>query len=383
MKHITILGSTGSIGTQTLDVISNHKNNFQIDVLTTYKNIELLEMQCRKFKPKIAVVVDIKKANELKIRLADTSIKVLKGSKSLIEAAIYGNYDNQIIVIATVGISGLLPTIFAIKNKKKIALANKEVLVCAGELINKLLLENKKSEIIPLDSEHSAIFQCLAGNKHNKISKIILTASGGPFFNYNIDMLKKVKKEEVMKHPKWNMGTKITIDSASLINKAFEFIEAMWLFGTKNIEILIHPESIIHSMVEFNDHSIISQISYPDMRLPIQYALTYPNRLKSQIPSLNFVKIKKFTFFEPDITIFKALNFIINKSKNMGNSGAILNGANEALVDLFLRNKINFIQISDIICSIYDEIPFIKEISIENIIQTNKLVKEIIYEKYN
>lgn len=368
MKKISILGSTGSIGTQTLEVA--RKIGAKVVALTTNTNIDLIERQAREFLPELIVVFDEDKANILRNRL--TGFKIMSGIDGLIAAATVDSAD--MIITAVVGNIGLLPTIEAIKKGKDIGLANKETLVCAGEIVMRLARE-KNVNILPIDSEHSAIWQCL--DNHNKIKKIILTASGGPFRGRND--LSDVTKEQALRHPNWSMGQKITIDSATLMNKGLEYIEAMWLYDTKEIEVLVHKESIIHSMVEFEDNSVIAQLSAPDMKLPIQYAITYPDRLECDIKSLDLAQISTLTFEKPDIDTFKCLKLAINTTETLGNSGAVLNAANEAAVDLFLNDKIKFSDIARLIEMAINDVPYIKGIDIDNILESDKLAREIVY----
>lgn len=376
MKNISILGSTGSIGTQTIDVLQSIDAN--VIAITTNKNIELLEKQARKFKVKLAVAYDEEAAKKLAKNLSDTEIKVMSGIQGLIAAATINEID--IVVTAVVGMIGLIPTIKAIEAKKDIALANKETLVCAGQIVIQKAKENGV-KILPVDSEHSAIFQSLQGANGNRFKKILLTASGGPFFGFSKEQIKKVTKEDALKHPNWNMGAKITIDSATMINKGLEFIEAMWLYDADvtQIEVLVHRESIIHSMVEYEDNSIIAQLGVPDMRIPIQYALTYPKRLPCKAEQLDFKKMSKMSFFEPDLNVFKGIALAQRAAKIKGNAGAVLNGANEAAVDLFLKGKIKFYQISDIVEKALDTVPFSEIRTVDDVIKSDKEAREIVY----
>lgn len=337
-KAISILGSTGSIGTQTLEVIRNLKN-IEIKGLTTNTNIDLFEKQIREFKPEKAAVMNIEKAKELKDRIKDCNVEVLSGLDGIIEIASLNNID--MVINSVVGNIGLEPTIKAIQCKKDIGLANKETLVTAGELVmREAKLNNIK--IYPIDSEHSAIFQCLQGNEENNINKIYLTASGGPFRTYND--LSDISLEDALKHPNWEMGKKITIDSATLMNKGLEVIEAKWLFNVDvdKIQVLVHPQSIIHSMVEFEDGAVIAQLGEPDMKVPIQYALTYPKRVKNNYPKVNFLERCSLTFEEPNYKLFPCLNLAFDAIKIGGTLPAVLNGANEAAVDKFLNKEISF-----------------------------------------
>jgi len=369
-KNIAILGSTGSIGRQALDVVDALPDFFEIDTLVANRNIKLLAEQARKYIPNQVVIADSSMYNELKLLLSDLPIKVFAGAEAINQVVEMDS--TQMVLTAMVGYSGLKPTINAIKKGKFIALANKETLVVAGELIKKLALENNAS-IYPVDSEHSAIFQCLAGEYHNPIEKIYLTASGGPFRKFSTEQLAKVSKEDALKHPNWNMGSKITIDSASLMNKGLEAIEARWLFdlNPEQIDIIIHPQSIIHSIVQFEDGSMKAQMGLPDMKLPIQYALTYPRRVKTQFPRFNFMNYPELTFEKPDLNRFPnlALSFIaMNKS---GNLPCTMNAANEIAVEAFLKDKISFLKMSDIIEKTMNSIQYIKDPTYENLVDTD------------
>lgn len=348
MKNICVLGSTGSIGTQTLD-IAKKSPDINILGLSTNKNIKLLEKQARKFKPKCVCVCDEDAAKELKDSLADTNIRVVSGKKGLIEISCME--DAECVVTAVTGIAGLEPTIEAIKHKKDIALANKETLVAAGEMVMKLAKQNNVN-ILPVDSEHSAIFQSLAGmQKKEEVKNIILTASGGPFFNKTRTELENVTIQQALNHPNWSMGKKVTIDSATLANKGLEFIEAKWLFDIEpdDIEVIIHPQSIIHSMVRYVDGSVIAQMGIADMRLPIAYALTYPHRKAFVSEQLDFEKYSNLTFYKPDTDTFKALALAKRALKEGGTMSAVFNGADEIAVELFLKEKIKFLDIADVI----------------------------------
>jgi 1-deoxy-D-xylulose-5-phosphate reductoisomerase len=346
MKNIAIIGSTGSIGTQTLAVARELKN-MNIVSLCCNSNIKLLEEQIREFKPSFAAVLDEKAANELKCNIKDTNTKVLSGLNGIIEVCTKDEIN--IVINSAVGISGLVPTIECIKNRKEIALANKETLVTGGQMVTKLAKEYNVN-ILPIDSEHSAIFQCLQGNRQNKIEKIILTASGGPFRGYDMKMLEKVTVEQALKHPNWDMGSKITIDSATMMNKGLEVIEAKWLFNVEanDIEVVVHPQSFIHSAVQYEDGSIIAQMGVPDMKVPIQYALNYPLRLHNSFERLNLFD-KNMEFYRPDVDNFKCLK-LAYKAINLGNTApVVLNGANEKAVELFLNRKISFLEIGNLI----------------------------------
>jgi 1-deoxy-D-xylulose-5-phosphate reductoisomerase len=347
MKKVLILGSTGSIGVNTLNVIRSFPDKFQVIGLTANSNIDLLEKQFNEFNPPVVVVNDKTKAQNLSERLKNKS-QVLDGNEGLINATKYSDYD--ILVNALVGFAGLAPTIEGIKRGKRIALANKETLVVAGELVTKLA-KKYNAEIIPVDSEHSAIFQCIIGEKIEEIEKLIITASGGPFFNLKKDELKDVTVKEALTHPNWKMGNKITIDSASMMNKGLEVIEAHWLFGfsKEKIEVVIHPQSVIHSMVEFIDGSIKAQMSLPDMKLPIQYALSYPDRLRSRYVNTKISKLTNLSFYEPDYEKFECIKLAYDVLEQGGTSSCILNASNEVAVKKFLDGKINFLQIPVVI----------------------------------
>ena len=347
-KRIALLGSTGSIGTQTLDVISRFPEEFKIEVLTAGNNIRLLAQQAEKYLPDSVVIGNQLHYQQLKEALRDLPVKVYAGDEA-IEQVVRGS-TIDLVVAAMVGYSGLKPTISAIKAGKKIALANKETLVVAGEIIKKLVRESG-SKIIPVDSEHSAIFQCLAGESGNPVEKITLTASGGPFLNYTKEMLRDVKPHEALKHPNWDMGNKVTIDSASLMNKGLEVIEARWLFDLlpEQIKVIIHTQSIIHSLVHFADGSVKAQLGVPDMRIPILYALSYPDRLASDLPKLDLGKYPTLSFAEPDPARFRNLSLAYQALKQGGNMPCIMNAANEAAVSAFLSGKIGFLQMPDVV----------------------------------
>lgn len=370
-RNIAILGSTGSIGTQALDVIEAHSDLFGVEVLTAQNNAELLIKQAAKFRPNVVVIANVSLYDQVFAALDPLDIKVYCGEKSL--ASVVENENIHMVLTALVGYVGLIPTIHAIKAKKHIALANKETLVVAGELITRLAEENQVN-ILPVDSEHSAIFQCLVGEFHNPIEKIILTASGGPFRGKNIDFLRSVKKEQALKHPNWDMGAKITIDSASLMNKGLEVIEAKWLFDLQpdQIEVIVHPQSIVHSLVQFEDGSLKAQMGLPDMKLPIQYALGFPNRLKSDFPRFDFIHYPSLTFEKPDVETFRNLGFAFEALKSGGNMACIVNAANEVAVDAFLKDKIGFLQMSDVIEKCMNKINFIQNPTLEDYIETDR-----------
>jgi 1-deoxy-D-xylulose-5-phosphate reductoisomerase len=374
-KKIAILGSTGSIGTQALDVIAANSDLFEVEVLTAQSNADLLIEQAIKFKPNVVVIGEETLYDKVNAALDQLDIKVYCGQKSL--ASVVENENVHTVLTALVGYSGLIPTINAIKAGKHIALANKETLVVAGEIITKLAIENKV-DILPVDSEHSAIFQCLVGEYVNPIEKIILTASGGPFRGKNKVFLENVKKEQALKHPNWDMGAKITIDSASMMNKGLEVIEAKWLFDLKpeQIDVVVHPQSIVHSLVQFEDGSIKAQLGLPDMKLPIQYALGFPKRLKSDFPRFYFINYPNLTFEKPDLETFRNLGLAFEALKKGGNMPCILNAANEVAVDAFLKDKIGFLEMSDIIEFCMQSIKFIEKPTIEDYIETDKSTRQ-------
>lgn len=363
-KRIAVFGSTGSIGTQTLDVIAAHPDLFSAEVLTAQHNDELLVQQAQQFNPNVVVIGDEKKYTKVKEALANTDIKVFTGVKALEEVAAMDCYD--LMLAAIVGYAGLRPTLKAIENGKAIALANKETLVVAGDIIMRKAVENRVP-IIPVDSEHSAIFQCLVGETRNKIEKVILTASGGPFIGRKPNYLVNVKREHALQHPNWTMGAKITIDSATLMNKGLEMIEAKWLFNLKpeQIQVVIHPQSIIHSMVQFEDGSIKAQMGLPDMKLPIQYALTFPRRIKSDFPRYDFRKVSTLNFEEPDVKTFRNLALATEALHKGGNLPCVMNAANEIAVFAFLRNRINFLDMTNVIEKTMENIPYIEKPTLE------------------
>ncbi len=364
-RKIAILGSTGSIGTQALDVIAQHPDQMEAVALVANNNAELLIAQARQFVPDDVVIANESKYIEVKEALKDLPIKVWAGEESICD--VVKNSETDIVLTAMVGFSGLKPTISAIKAGKTIALANKETLVVAGEIITSLALEHR-TPILPVDSEHSAIFQCLNGESHNKIDKILLTASGGPFRTYSKEQLANVTREQALKHPNWSMGAKVTIDSSTLMNKGFEMIEAKWLFGVepKDIEVVVHPQSIIHSMVQFEDSSIIAQLGQPDMRIPIQYSFTYPHRISLDVPQMNIFEIGTFTFEKPDMQKFVNLELAYYSIAKGGNACCILNAANEIAVASFLNNEIGFLQMSDVISHTLEKAQFISQPNLQN-----------------
>lgn len=369
-QNIAVLGSTGSIGTQSLDIIEAFPERFRATVLTAGKNWELLAYQARKFKPDTVVIADTNAYPKLKDALHDLPVKVLAGSEAIAEAAALPDVDT--VITAMVGYSGLIPTVKAIEAKKTIALANKETLVVAGEIITGLATRHGVS-IVPVDSEHSAIFQCLVGEENNPIEKIILTASGGPFRKLSAEQLQNVTVEDALRHPNWNMGAKVTIDSASMMNKGFEMIEARWLFdcAPSKIEIAVHPQSIVHSMVEFADGCIKAQLGVPDMHLPISYALSYPFRLPTKRDKLRMSAYSNLTFEAPDMNRFPLLGMAFEAIEKGGNTPCILNAANERAVAAFLHGRIGFTDIPRVVEKTLERIDFIKEITLDDLIQTN------------
>ncbi len=370
-KRIAILGSTGSIGTQALEVIEANQNRFEVEVLTAQNNADLLIEQSLKFKPNCVVITNENLYGKVKEALAHTDVKVFAGMKAVEEVVQMDTVD--IVLTSMVGYAGLLPTIKAIEAGKNIALANKETLVVAGEIITKLAQE-KGVNIYPVDSEHSAIFQCLVGEFHNPIEKIILTASGGPFRGKKQADLAQVTKAQALKHPNWVMGAKITIDSASLMNKGLEVIEAKWLFGVEpsQIDVVVHPQSIVHSLVQFQDGSMKAQMGLPDMKLPIQFALGFPDRLKSDFPRFDFTKYPSLTFEQPDTKTFRNLQLAFDAMAKGGNIPCIMNAANEIAVEAFLQDKIGFLQMSDLIETCMTKVAFITKPSIQDYIQTDE-----------
>lgn len=374
MKRIAILGSTGSIGTQTLQVIGANPELFCAEVLTANENVGLLIEQALKFRPNMVVIANEAKYSELKEALKEEDIKVYAGKDALAQVVAAGTVD--MVVTATVGYSGLLPTVNAIKAGKVIALANKETLVVAGELINDLIRQYRTS-IIPVDSEHSAIFQCLAGEGNNPLEKIILTASGGPFRGWAYEALKDVTPADALKHPNWNMGAKVTIDSASMMNKGFEVIEAKWLFGVDpdRIEVVVHPQSIVHSMVQFGDGSIKAQLGVPDMRLPIQYALTYPDRIHSDFGRVDFTRCHSLTFEEPDRKTFRNLDLAYRAMQKGGNMPCILNAANEIAVNAFLHGHLSFTGMSDLIEYVMEKGNYMAKPVLDDYVATDREIR--------
>lgn len=369
-KRIAIFGSTGSIGTQSLEVIKSNPDAFEVEILTAHNNAELLISQALEFSPNAVNIVNEDKYEMVKSALAGTDIKVFSGELALEELADFDAYD--VMIAAIVGFAGLKPTLKAVEKGKVIALANKETLVVAGDIVMQKALENK-APIIPVDSEHSAIFQCLVGESRNPIEKIILTASGGPFLGKKPNFLVNVKRDHALQHPNWSMGAKITVDSATLMNKGLEMIEAKWLFNLKpeQIDVVIHPQSIIHSMVQFEDGSIKAQMGLPDMKLPIQYALGFPQRIKNDFPRLNFKKYPTFNFEEPDYKTFRNLGLAIDALQNGGNKACVLNAANEIAVWAFLKNRIGFLDITAVVEKTMDAISFIKNPTLQEYFESD------------
>ncbi len=376
MKRLAIFGSTGSIGTQALEVVSENKELFSVEILTAQSNSELLIKQAKIFNPNMVVIGDDAKYNQVKEALIGTDIKVFAGEKSLEDVAGMDCYD--IMLAAIVGFAGLKPTLKAIENKKTIALANKETLVVAGDIVIAKAIENKVP-IIPVDSEHSAIFQCLVGESRNKIEKIILTASGGPFRGRKPNYLVNVKRDHALQHPNWNMGAKISIDSATLMNKGLEMIEAKWLFNLQpnQIEVVVHPQSIIHSMIQFEDGSIKAQMGLPDMKLPIQYALGFPQRIPNQFPRLDFKKTEQLTFEQPDTRTFKNLALATEALHKAGNMPCIMNAANEIAVWAFLKNMIGFLDMMAIVEQTMQKASFIEKPTLQEYYDSDLEARDI------
>lgn len=370
-KKIAILGSTGSIGKQSLEVIEKNPDSFEVEILAANNNIELLASQARKFKPVTVVTANEQKYKDLKELLRDQPVNVLAGKDALSQVVASENVD--LVLVAMVGFAGLVPTLNAIRAGKQIALANKETLVVAGEIVIKEAMEHNV-HIYPVDSEHSAIFQCLKGEENNEIEKIFLTASGGPFRGYSYEQLLNVTVSDALNHPNWNMGNKITIDSASMMNKGFEIIEAKWLFNLNpdQIEVIVHPQSIIHSIVQFRDGAMKAQMGLPDMRLPIQYALNFPNRLYSCFKRFSFEDCSKLTFEKPDSKIFRNLALSFYALKRGGNMPCILNAANEVVVQAFLQGKIRFVDMPGFIEKSMQKIKYIKNPVLNDYLQTDK-----------
>ncbi len=369
-KRIAIYGSTGSIGTQALDVIEQHPDKFSVEVLSAHSNAALLIEQCIKFKPNIAIIANEEKYKQVQEALQHEPIKVYSGEASLTDVAASDVYD--ILVASIVGFAGLSSTLAAAEQGKTIALANKETLVVAGDIVMATVAKTG-ARLIPVDSEHSAIFQCLVGENLAEISKVILTASGGPFLGKKTNYLVNVKKDHALQHPNWTMGAKITIDSASLMNKGLEMIEAKWLFGLENeqIDVVIHPQSIIHSLVEFVDGSQKAQLGLPDMKLPIQYALAYPERIANNFPRFDIKKFASLNFEAPDYKTFRNLSLAKEAMIKGGNAPCILNAANEVVVESFLKNKIGFLEMSELIENCLEKVDFIETPSLHDYTQTD------------
>ncbi len=384
IKNIAILGSSGSIGTQALEVIRENRDRFKVSVLTVHHNADKLIQQALEFLPHSVVVVNKDKYQEVKDGLSKTQIKVLCGEEALVEVVQYPEID--IVLTALVGFSGLQPTIAAIKAKKNIALANKETLVVAGELVTRLAAENGV-KILPVDSEHSAIYQCLVGEENNKVEKIYLTASGGPFRGRTAEFLATVGKNEALKHPNWVMGAKITIDSASLMNKGLEVIEAKWLFNldVSQIDVIVHPQSIIHSIVQFSDGSMKAQMGLPDMKLPIQYALAYPERINNNFPRFDFLQYPQLSFEQPDKTTFRNLALAFMAIERGGNMPCVINAANEVVVAEFLKERLGFLEMSDVIEKCMSDVAFLNDPGLHDYIETDKetrILAEYLVTKY-
>lgn len=376
MNTISILGSTGSIGRQTLDVAE--QLGLQVAALTANSNVERMEAQCRKFRPRLAVMTEVAAAKELAVRLQDTSVKVLAGTDALVDAAVIP--EAETVVTAVVGMVGLKATLAAIREKKRIALANKETLVCAGELVMSEA-DRCGAEIVPVDSEHSAIFQCLQDQHSAKrLEKILLTASGGPFFGMTTEQLRGKTKSDALKHPNWNMGAKITIDSATLMNKGLELIEAVWLFGLPEdkIQIVVQRESIVHSAVQFADHSVIAQLGVPDMRIPIQYALTWPDRLPSPVPELDFAALKHLSFDVADDETFRCLAAAKKAIRKGGLGPCAANGANEEAVRLFLQDKIGFLDIGRLVEGMVDSDSFGGDYTLQDVYDCDRMARDYV-----
>lgn len=376
MKNISILGSTGSIGTQSLDVCRMH--GYSVKCLTANSSVGKIEEQIREFKPELVCLMNENAAEDLRVRVKDTPTRVTSGMQGLIECATYNGAD--IVLNSVVGMIGLMPTLEAIKAKKTIALANKETLVAGGHLVTNLAKESGVS-ILPVDSEHSAIFQAMQGAPNKKaIKKIILTASGGPFFGKTVEDLKNVTVEQALNHPNWSMGAKITIDSATMMNKGLEIIEARWLFDVpaKDIDVVVHRESIIHSMIEYNDNSVIAQLGLPDMRIPIQYAITYPKRYESPVGELNLAQIGKLTFFEPDYNTFKCLRACKKAIDAGGVATAIANGANEVANMLFREGKVSFLEIGDLVMGAVDNITNFEPKCVDDVLKADALARQYV-----
>lgn len=369
-KRIAIFGSTGSIGTQALEVIAENPDKFEVEILTAHTQSKLLIDQAKKFNPNAVVIVNESKYSEVKNALASTDVKVFSGEKALEEVAAFDTYD--MMLAAIVGFAGLKPTLRAIQAGKSIALANKETLVVAGDIVMQYAVE-KKVPIIPVDSEHSAVFQCLVGETRNKIEKVVLTASGGPFLGRKPNFLVNVKKEHALQHPNWNMGAKVSVDSSTLMNKGLEMIEARWLFNLQpdQIQVIVHPQSIIHSMVQFEDGSIKAQMGLPDMKLPIQYAFAFPHRISNSLPRYDFTRSPALHFEQPDIKTFRNLALATEALYKGGNMPCVLNAANELAVYGFLQNRIGFLDMMEIVERTMAKIPFLENPSLEEYFESD------------
>lgn len=376
-RSIAILGSTGSIGTQTLQVVEEHPEVFEVYAITANTRVDELIAQARKFMPEAVVIADESKYPRLKEALSDLPIKVYGGYEAICQ--IVESKPIDIVVTAMVGFSGLRPTINAIKAGKAIALANKETMVVAGELINALAIEHR-TPILPVDSEHSAIFQCLAGEMHNKVEKLILTASGGPFRTFTKEQMEHVTRQQALKHPNWSMGAKITIDSASMMNKGFEVMEAKWLFGVgaEDIEVVVHPQSVIHSMVQFEDGAIKAQLGTPDMRLPIMYALTYPARLSSSFERIDWNTLKELTFEKPNLELFPNLQHAYTALAQGGNIPCVVNAANEICVAAFLEERIKFTDMPKLIERAMEKATYILKPTLDDYLETDREIREMV-----
>lgn len=380
MQNLTILGSTGSIGTQALDVV-RCMGKVKINALTAHSRTDVMENQIRQFSPDFVVMTDERSAADLKTRIADTSCRVLTGSDALVEAASCEKSDT--VLNSIVGIAGLVPTMAAIKAKKRIALANKETLVAAGKLVMQSASDNNVP-ILPVDSEHSAIFQCLQGVPEGSLKRILLTASGGPFRGKTADEMKQVTPQQALNHPNWSMGAKITIDSATMMNKGLELIEAVHLFNVKpsQVQIVVHPQSVIHSMIELTDNSVLAQMGVPDMRIPIQYALTYPERIPCPVEQLDLFSYGTISFFPPDFANFKCLDMAYKAINAGGLHPCVMNGANEAAVSLFLNNKIPFTAIGELVSAAMDNLQDKQDYTIDHVLEADKTARQFVFDNF-
>lgn len=381
MTRLAILGSTGSIGTQTLDVVRWHPDRYEVYALVANNSVDKLIAQAKEFQPEVVVIGNTAHYEKLRTALEKLPIKVFTGSESVNQVVKMSAVD--VVVTAMVGYAGLASTLAAIKAGKRIALANKETLVVAGELVTELAIQHK-AQIVPVDSEHGAIFQCLVGERPEDVDRLIITASGGPFRNKTIDELKNVKASDALKHPTWQMGAKITIDSASLMNKGFEVMEARWLFGitADRIDVVVHPQSIVHSMVQYVDGSVKAQLGVPDMRLPIQYALSFPERIDSKIERMDFARQGQLTFEKPDIAKFRNLGLAFEALKRGGNMPCVLNAANEVVVDAFLNDRVGFLEMSDIIEKTLNRMAFVSNPTYEDYVECDKETRIITAEYF-